>query len=808
MYDTIIFYVWTMEEAIIFLTFLFVCAALTKSRFNVRKTTAILLIGMLFSSALTTVVFWGSDNVAFALRMLPLTAYIPAILVLHILSDSGFFKTVPIWCIGLLVMYIGYLIQKTTKHMRLPKSLSEYTSMAIEILLLLVVMSAICVVIVKYIRGLFQQSIRYSDLNWSVPLALLLLIMALFSYFYNSTYNSVATLLLLLIAVVSSLVIIKLFRTEFTRQHLKKEYEENEIRLKVQQKEFMEITHKHEMLREYRHDMRHHLLALDNIIQDSDNTHAEEYIHSLMERLEETENIVYCKNHMVNAVLSSYINKAKEIGCELELNISIPEKLNIEDVDLCSVLSNALENAIHACEKEVEKHRYIKIKINYYNSLVISIKNGCKKTVAFDKNGLPIAMKGQEHGIGMKSMNHTIKKYNGIMKCEWLEDEFRLHAILFNIVEKNNRTYVKKAHKPASATLFSIVCICAFLNLSPNIAETLADVPIVGSVVQVITARNHRYTRGHTRFEANEPKIELVFPRIAQQESMPEHSETKVVLPTPATLSTLLVEKESSQNPISLEETSNEAAVPTAGPKNDAVLTQVANNDALEVSITIPAPEAVGFDESCVRLPAPDFCKMEHLVIEENIVKDNPALEEGIEDMNDKLNDYIKVLREKFDWYVERKYMGYVALEADYTILCNNEDLLTIRFDTTINIGGSADFSRCFSLDKRTGSVIELVDLFQDGADYITPISSYILEEMTRQVENGTGNYYIPGGIWLDDECFKSISKEQNFYINGQRKLVITFDEYEVAPGSMGCVEFVIPMNVIEPILLEPSLIQ
>ena len=79
---------------------------------------------------------------------------------------------------------------------------------------------------------------------------------------------------------------------------------------------------------------------------------------------------------------------------------------------------------------------------------------------------------------------------------------------------------------------------------------------------------------------------------------------------------------------------------------------------------------------------------------------------------------------------------------------------------------------------------------------------------MTIEVNNGSGNYFIPGGIWNEDECFKSISPEQNYYINDQGKLVIVFDEYQVAPGYMGIVEFTIPTNVIDTILPEQSLLR
>ena len=58
---------------------------------------------------------------------------------------------------------------------------------------------------------------------------------------------------------------------------------------------------------------------------------------------------------------------------------------------------------------------------------------------------------------------------------------------------------------------------------------------------------------------------------------------------------------------------------------------------------------------------------------------------------------------------------------------------------------------------------------------------------------------------WLDDSIIGkdivSVNKNHNFYFNKKGKLVIPFDEYEVAPGSMGCPEFVIDNKIIKEIL-------
>ena len=175
--------------------------------------------------------------------------------------------------------------------------------------------------------------------------------------------------------------------------------------------------------------------------------------------------------------------------------------------------------------------------------------------------------------------------------------------------------------------------------------------------------------------------------------------------------------------------------------------------------------------------------------------------------MNAQMEGYIEELQEIFFWYVARKYEGYVGLDSTYTILRNDETFLSLRFETTLNAGGSGQFSRCFTLDKQTGQVLSLADLFVEDAAYIPVISEEILRQMTEQVEAGLADYFIPGGIWSEEECFQEIQADQNFYINDQNQLVIVFDEYEVAPGSAGMPEFVIPYEVLDGILQQPSLI-
>ena len=180
----------------------------------------------------------------------------------------------------------------------------------------------------------------------------------------------------------------------------------------------------------------------------------------------------------------------------------------------------------------------------------------------------------------------------------------------------------------------------------------------------------------------------------------------------------------------------------------------------------------------------------------------------GGEERNVGAEDFIEQMKKEFLKAVLRKYDGYVGMDSSYTIVRDDERLCITCFDATVNMGGSADYSRYVVLDKTQGRVLALFDLFLPDSDFVTVVSREILRQMEEQVKAGTGRYYIPGQGWLEETCFQSVDPDQNFYINEADSLVIVFDEYQVAPGHMGQPEFVIPTKLLDGLLAEPSVLR
>lgn len=167
---------------------------------------------------------------------------------------------------------------------------------------------------------------------------------------------------------------------------------------------------------------------------------------------------------------------------------------------------------------------------------------------------------------------------------------------------------------------------------------------------------------------------------------------------------------------------------------------------------------------------------------------------EALNNLNEKTDEYIKNLTEQFKKDFEQG--DNKSLDIDYTVITDNENLFTLRINGLETNASGYMFSKIYNVDKNTGNIIELKDLFKEDNNYIEVLSQNIKEQMAND-KNKT--YFVDADISQGN--FEQIKEDQNFYFNQNNELVICFDEYEVAPGSMGQVEFVIPSDVTKDIL-------
>lgn len=139
----------------------------------------------------------------------------------------------------------------------------------------------------------------------------------------------------------------------------------------------------------------------------------------------------------------------------------------------------------------------------------------------------------------------------------------------------------------------------------------------------------------------------------------------------------------------------------------------------------------------------------------------------------------------------------HVAVSSSYKVLVDNSSQLTIVMNTVVAKGDSMETDWYYNIDKKTGKLLKLSDVFRSGTDYIKPINAYISGEINKN----------PDDYFMEDDKFKSIASDQNFYINKDGKLVLVFDEASIAPAYKGVIEFTVPTDIISGILPEDGLV-
>lgn len=146
---------------------------------------------------------------------------------------------------------------------------------------------------------------------------------------------------------------------------------------------------------------------------------------------------------------------------------------------------------------------------------------------------------------------------------------------------------------------------------------------------------------------------------------------------------------------------------------------------------------------------------------------------------------------------------GHLGVDSGYIVKTDTDKILSIGRYVVNIVASSSTTIKYDTIDKEKEVLLTLPSLFKDDS-YIDVISENIKSQMLEQNQADENKIYWVKGIEeeLSFETFEKIGAEQNFYINPDGKLVISFDKYEVAPGYMGVVEFVIPTEVIANLLV------
>lgn len=192
--------------------------------------------------------------------------------------------------------------------------------------------------------------------------------------------------------------------------------------------------------------------------------------------------------------------------------------------------------------------------------------------------------------------------------------------------------------------------------------------------------------------------------------------------------------------------------------------------------------------EASIKVP-----KIEGLENKDLEYKLNKEFEDEGKKLYDKYLQEVKGLK-------EANLVGNKDSESWYEVKTDNDKILSLVIYNYESQGSSNTTRKFYNIDKKNQTILTLEGMFKNNK-YIDIISENIKEQMRNEMKADENKIYWLGDKEMGDENFKSISKDQDFYINEDGELVICFDKYVVAPGYVGLVEFTIPNEIIQPLM-------
>ncbi|MGL6201121.1 MAG: sensor histidine kinase [Lachnospiraceae bacterium] len=201
---------------------------------------------------------------------------------------------------------------------------------------------------------------------------------------------------------------------QYTRNTILETRAQNMSRLLQMQRNYYPLMQeKIKQAKTARHDLRHHLLAIGGFLENSNYEGLKGYFSDYQKLPHDAVPINYCQNEVADILAHYYMHLAQTHNINLTFRMDICPDASIADDDLCSLLSNLLENAFESCLRQTNGKRFITFTAKtQYSILAIYMENSCPAATQ-SASGFLSSKEYARTGYGLDSIKAVVMNYNG-----------------------------------------------------------------------------------------------------------------------------------------------------------------------------------------------------------------------------------------------------------------------------------------------------------------------------------------------------------------------------------------------------------
>ena len=205
--------------------------------------------------------------------------------------------------------------------------------------------------------------------------------------------------------------------------------QENQL-LSMQQQRYESLKAAIEEARQARHDLRHQLCQLAALAEEENLEKIKAYLSGAVSRIPSLE-MHFCENRAADSVVGYYCALAKREQIPFSVQLDLPECLPVDEIDLCLVLSNLLENALEASLRTAPARRRIELTACLHgNSLALIQVENTYDGVIREKGGVFQSSKRKGDGVGLQSVRHIAEKSSGVSTVTYQDGLFCVKVML------------------------------------------------------------------------------------------------------------------------------------------------------------------------------------------------------------------------------------------------------------------------------------------------------------------------------------------------------------------------------------------
>lgn len=403
-------------------------SSLTSFKYHARKVLSLFCIYLVWIGVSTGLIIHFAGFFTFT-RCMFFTISVPAVALAYAMDCNSPALSVFNYATQVMFSYIltmAALLINTAVHGRIVS----------YFLVLIAVYTLVIFLEYRYLRKPFLELTEAVQIGWGslslIPVffSTLLLLVANYPVYYTKEPVRILYLLgiLLLILVVYIFVYQSILR-QYQFQMISHQRDILTLQISTMETQARNMQSTEEKLKILRHDIRHFSNIMNICLQNGSVEEAKRLLSELETTVSKIKVKTYCKDSIINAVLAFYLELAENEDIQVRTAFLAPPTDKFSSPAFSVALANALENALNACKNEPGP-RIIKLKSRMVGEqYLMELSNTCSKTILFDKEGFPISQRGENHGIGTRSILSFARQTNAMVNFRQENGFFTLQII-------------------------------------------------------------------------------------------------------------------------------------------------------------------------------------------------------------------------------------------------------------------------------------------------------------------------------------------------------------------------------------------